>query len=287
MLKNRLYSIKGKLLKMYYDDLQFRVVVHHFFASDMLNPFYAGTNSIEFIRFGQMKLIDSDTGKTATLIGPAIYWLHKGRKYQYCGTGDQNSNKFIEHIYCDFNGDRSDRIIAALDKLFPNGFFVPESPDKISETFFDLLKLYRSDRHENLPQMGFIIEKLVNAAYLAAKNNIPAYDDPYELEKIAEKLRSEPFADYDFHRIANTKGLSIDHFRRLFRAKHDLTPKEYLHRQRMIRAAELLEFDNVRIKEIVYSCRFKSFIDFSRSFKKFSGLSPRQYRQMTREQQGQ
>ena len=267
---------------MYYDDLQFKVVVHHFFMPDSLNTFNSTSNSIEFIRFGQMQITNIDNGKTVTLIGPAVYWLKKGHKYKYHGCTNKNGEKFIEHIYCDFNGDRSNRIINALDELFPEGFFIPVHPEKISEPFFDLLKLYRSDPIENLPEMGFIIEKMIHFAYQSAKNSLPTGDDPYDLDKIAEKLRSEPFADYNFHAIADSKNLSTDHFRRLFRAKHNMTPNEYLRRQRMLRAAELLELDTVRIKEIVYSCRFKSFIDFSRSFKKFSGLSPRQYRQLSR-----
>ena len=46
----------------------------------------------------------------------------------------------------------------------------------------------------------------------------------------------------------------------------------------MIRAAELLAKTDMRIKEIVFTCHFKSLMDFSRSFRKYSGLSPRAYR---------
>ena len=72
--------------------------------------------------------------------------------------------------------------------------------------------------------------------------------------------------------------LSMDHFRRLFRERHQLPPHEYLSHQRMIRAAELLAKTDMRIKEIVFTCHFKSLMDFSRSFRKYSGLSPRAYR---------
>ena len=48
------------------------------------------------------------------------------------------------------------------------------------------------------------------------------------------------------------------------------------------RAAELLRTTGMRIKEIVFSCRFTSDVEFSRGFKKFSGLSPRAYREQCR-----
>ena len=267
---------------MYYDDMNIKVIVHHFFQPDNLNSFYTHVNSIEFIRSGQMKVVCCSDNKTLHLIGPAIYWLHKNNTYEYSDGSDEHSGKFVEHLYCDFTGERSERILSALDELFPDGFFIPHAPDNVTEDFFKLLKLYRIDPVGNLPEIGFIIEKLVSMAYQSSRKNTINYDDRYELDKIAEKLRSEPFDDYDFCEIAAEKGLSPDHFRRLFRNRHNLTPGKYLFHQRMIRAAELLEFDNVSIKEIVYSCRFKSFVDFSRSFRKFSGLSPRQYRSKVR-----
>lgn len=268
---------------MYYDDLNINVVVHHFFLPDNLNSFAAPANSLEFIRFGQMKVVRTADGKEMNIAGPAVYWLHKNDRYEYSKGSGNHSGKFVEHLYCDFTGARSDRIISALDELFPAGFFIPEHPDQITEIFFKLLALYRIDPVGNAAEMGFIIEKFVCFAYRSKKNVTSVDIDPYGLERIAEKLRSFPFEDYDFHAIAAEKGISTDHFRRLFRKKHGMTPKEYLHHQRMIRAAELLEFGNVRIKEIVYSCRFKSFVDFSRSFRKFSGLSPRSYRRQVRE----
>ena len=45
-----------------------------------------------------------------------------------------------------------------------------------------------------------------------------------------------------------------------------------------IMAAELLVMTDMRIKEIVYNCKFDSMMDFSRTFKRYSGMSPRDYR---------
>ena len=48
--------------------------------------------------------------------------------------------------------------------------------------------------------------------------------------------------------------------------------------KQMIRAAELLVMTDMRIKEIVYNCKFSNMMDFSRSFKRHYGMSPRDYR---------
>ena len=96
---------------------------------------------------------------------------------------------------------------------------------------------------------------------------------------LAEQFRSDPFQKYNFNEIAENLKISPDHFRRIFRQKHKLTPHAYLHHQRMLRAVELLKMKEMRIKDIVFSCNFNSFVDFSRTFKKYTGLSPRQYRE--------
>ncbi len=51
-----------------------------------------------------------------------------------------------------------------------------------------------------------------------------------------------------------------------------------LRNQRMLRAADLLRTTNMRIKEIMYACKFDTLMEFSRSFKSYSGMSPRAYR---------
>ena len=182
----------------------------------------------------------------------------------------------------DIRGERSFRMVKALDELFPEGMFHPQDPEEVSRVFFHLLQLYRSDPEKNLPEMGALTERLMYLAYASAEKIPAESEDPYHLDKIAEQLRSNPFDEYDFHRIARNQGISDDHFRRIFRAKHQLTPHAYLHHQRMLRAAELLKENDMRIKEIVYSCNFRSLIDFSRAFRKFNGMSPRQYRENAR-----
>ena len=169
-------------------------------------------------------------------------------------------------------------MVKALDELFPEGMFHPQDPEEVSRVFFRLLQLYRSDPKKNLPEMGSLTERLMYLAYASAEKIPAESEDPYHLDKIAEQIRSDPFAAYDFHRIARQLEISDDHFRRIFQKKHRLTPHAYLHHQKMFRAAELLATTRMRIKEIVYTCKFANMMDFSRAFKRYSGMSPREYR---------
>ena len=263
---------------MYFDDLEFATLVHRFFSTDSSDFFVTECNSLEFIRSGHIQLKRKSDGRVIDLAAPAFYWLHQDASYRYIVSGLNPGHKYTEHIYVDFRGERSFRMLKALDELYPEGMFHPQDPEEVSRVFFRLLQLYRSDPEKNRPEMGALMERLMYLAYASAEKTPADSDDPYHLDKIAEQFRSEPFAAYDFHRIARQLEISDDHFRRIFQKKHHLTPHAYLHHQRMIRAAELLSMTDMRIKEIVYNCKFANMMDFSRAFKRYSGMSPREYR---------
>ncbi len=238
----------------------------------------AENNSLEFIRFGHIQLLRERDGTVADLAAPAFFWMRQDEKYLFFHKGCDQSEKRVEHIYFDFSGERSERMVTALENLYPAGMFHPSCPNEVYDTFIQILRLYRIDPVTKLPEIVMLMEKLMFIAYDSAKAPVSEEKDAYGLEKIAERLRCEPFRKYDFNGIAHEVGLSMDHFRFLFRKKHKLTPLAYLHHQRMIRAAELLEKTDMRIKEIAYTCNFSSEMDFSRDFKKYSGFSPRIYR---------
>ncbi len=277
-IRNVICFVKGENMPGYFNDLKFILVAHRFFIYSSANFFITENNSLEFIRSGHI-ILKRQNGLEIELSAPAFFWMKENSSCRFIVPNEKYHDKYIEHIYLDFNGERSRRMLSSLDELYPAGVFRPRNPEEVSDTFFRILKLYRGNPVSNHAGMGMLTEKLMFLAYDSFPHRQENSKDSYGLEQIAEKLRSEPFEDYDFHAIATELDISIDHFRRIFREKHKITPAAYLHHQRMFRAAELLKTTNMRIKEIVISCKFKSDIDFSRSFKKFSGLSPRIYRE--------
>ncbi len=102
--------------------------------------------------------------------------------------------------------------------------------------------------------------------------------DQYQIRKMGDEIRKDPFREFDFHQAAAQSGITLYHFRRLFRQMHGAAPAEFVRNQQMIRAVELLVMMDMRIKEIVYNCKFANLMDFSRAFKRYSGMSPRDYR---------
>ncbi|ALN65876.1 bacterial regulatory helix-turn-helix s, AraC family protein [Lysobacter antibioticus] len=81
---------------------------------------------------------------------------------------------------------------------------------------------------------------------------------------------------------ARIAGLSAFHFLRLFADALGVTPHQYLLRARLRRAASMLADPQRAITEVAYDSGFADLSNFSRSFHRAAGVSPRRFRQAAR-----
>ena len=232
------------------------------------------THSIEFIRSGQIFL--NRRGETTLLTAPVLFWMREGEIF--CFSAPEGKKKPCEHLYCDFLGEKADRMLSWLDEVCPEGFLRPSDPEKVTEIFTDAVNHFRMDREFYHAEIAECIDRIMLEINRTLRQGSRVQEDPYQIRKTGDEIRKDPFRDFDFHQLAAQNGITLYHFRRLFRAAHGCPPAEFVRNQQMIRAAELLVMTDMRIKEIVYNCKFANMMDFSRAFKRYSGLSPRDYR---------
>ncbi len=84
-----------------------------------------------------------------------------------------------------------------------------------------------------------------------------------------EKLTNE--------RLAEAAGMSVVYFRKLFKSITGLSPITYLHRFKIEKAKEMLRSDYGTLSDIATSLGYSTLYDFSRDFKKHTGVSPSKY----------
>lgn len=77
--------------------------------------------------------------------------------------------------------------------------------------------------------------------------------------------------------IAQEVGLSESHFRYLFSTIYKTNPSDFVLRKRIEKSKELL-LSNQSITSIAYELAFSSSQYFSNSFKKLTGMRPKEYR---------
>ena len=91
--------------------------------------------------------------------------------------------------------------------------------------------------------------------------------------------------DYNYNKnitvesIADRLFINKSYLCRVFKAKKGITPKEYLITKRLDRASYLLKNSSVSVNTVAASVGIDDPLYFSRIFKKYTGLSPSQYRQ--------
>ncbi|MBE6371395.1 MAG: helix-turn-helix transcriptional regulator [Lentisphaerae bacterium] len=262
----------------YFDDVNVRVLMRRFFYPGFSvgeYPFAIPvTHSIEFIRSGQLFL--NRPGKSMLLTAPALFWMRRGEAFQF--SVPEKPHNPCEHLYCDFLGAKADRMLAWLDEVCPEGFLRPADPEKVTEIFVEAVDYYRMDREFYQAEIAECIDRIMLEINRTLRQGSRVQEDPYHIRQIGDEIRKDPFRDFDFHRLAAENGITLYHFRRLFRQMHGLPPAVFVRNQQMVRAAELLSMTDMRIKEIVYNCKFANMMDFSRAFKRYSGMSPRDYR---------
>ncbi|MAU02087.1 MAG: AraC family transcriptional regulator [Anaerolineaceae bacterium] len=110
----------------------------------------------------------------------------------------------------------------------------------------------------------------------------PATFDPNNqtaaLLPILAHVQSHLDADLSLAELAEKAALSPYHFHRLFRGTIGETPKQYTQRLRLERAAFDLKIRDATILEIALNWGFQAPETFTRAFKRWFGVTPRQYR---------
>lgn len=78
--------------------------------------------------------------------------------------------------------------------------------------------------------------------------------------------------------LAELCGISTVYFRKLFTQLYGTSPISYMHTLRIKKAKEMLRSDFGSIGDLALSLGYKSIYDFSRAFKRHTGISPTEYK---------
>ena len=77
--------------------------------------------------------------------------------------------------------------------------------------------------------------------------------------------------------LASTLGVSTVYFRKLFTEVYGVSPMTYVKSLRIKKAKEMLRSDYGSLADVAYSLGYANIYDFSRDFKKHTGVPPSKY----------
>lgn len=185
----------------------------------------------------------------------SIYWIHfKGEDEKLFAPiiGEKTD---IGDTYSSRHRDR----ILLFEEMFQN-LEMGYSPENLEFVSFCLTYLLASIKYatqfreiKNVKEMD-VIQKSI----LFLKNSL---ESNIELEDIAQHV-----------------GYSSSHFGSLFQKKTSYSPMGYYNQLKIQRACSYLQFSDLKIKEIAFRLGYYDPFHFSKSFKKETRLTPKEYR---------
>ena len=104
----------------------------------------------------------------------------------------------------------------------------------------------------------------------------------WRIHKAVASMRSETQRGTALESFARDAGLSRAHFFRLFEASVGVPPKVYLNVVRMEKAVDAVLHQSASVSEISHQLGFAEPAHFTRFFRNHSGVSPREFRSVSR-----
>jgi len=101
---------------------------------------------------------------------------------------------------------------------------------------------------------------------------------PARLRRVTELVHAKIEEDLRIDEMAELAGLSTAHFSQMFRRSTGESPHQFVLRQRVERAKEMLRTPGMRILDVAIACGFKTQQHFARVFRRMCGASPTEYR---------
>lgn len=100
------------------------------------------------------------------------------------------------------------------------------------------------------------------------------------IDEILELEYKNPYVLVELH---NRVGFSKSHMQRLYKSETGETPKVFLQKLRINKAKELIKENKMDNTEICYEVGFRSSSCFYEAFKLFTGVTPGEYRQSSKQ----
>jgi AraC family transcriptional regulator len=117
--------------------------------------------------------------------------------------------------------------------------------------------------------------------YSTTKPHLSVYEGglpQHQLLQVLDYIHDHLEQDIKLADLADLLGMSQFHFSHLFKQAIGIAPYQYLLKQRIERAKQLLKQTDQSVIEIAFSCGFSSHSHLSKQFRQITGLTPTAYR---------
>ncbi len=150
---------------------------------------------------------------------------------------------------------------------------------ELLQSYLELLEKYDKERHLDVVEQERVPE-VPSLDKEKDKDERLSEEDQVLMQRVVEYVEQHlEDSDLSVVELAETLGLSKSGLYRRLKSLLGVTPKDFVVKARMNRAAMLLENTTLPVKEITYRCGFSDQSYFGKCFRSAYGVSPSEYRQ--------
>lgn len=242
-------------------------------------------DEITYIISGKAK-ISSDGGCDVVKAGD-IHLIRQNEKH--CIEADFNEN--LKFICIAFRPDLSNKIVEEYAKLLDMSPVRIVNDNGGIKVLAELLvrEFYDSDEHSSIMIDGYLTQIIIMLARILSGRKYIHPENPgnrsaqYILHKTLRYIDREYLQIVSVKSVADAMCYSEYYLSHLFSEKMQMTIKEYITKKKISYAADLLDSSELSIDRIAEQLNFASSHSFRRAFKKYTGLTPSEYKKVKKD----
>lgn len=218
-------------------------------------------------------------GKTYHLSRGDVFLVKPDTEVYY----EADENNPWSYMWVGFNG------IKALSYLASSGLGEDKVTSKCENTplVFSFIQQMIMCRHLTLAnelRREAALLQIFSVMMEEYKGTLPKqerYDYPYQIyvEQAVDYIQHNIKSNIKINDLASYIGIDRSYLTSIFKSVTKLSPQEYLMRYRMEQSMNMLKNTEKKISDIAGSVGYDDPLSFSKMFKKFTGVSPTEYRE--------
>lgn len=204
------------------------------------------------------------------------FLISPGQVNSYCA--DQSDP--WKYVWLEFDGLRADEYVGDAGLTFSQPIYLPTNLELAHETRDAMF--YITDHPDSPPlrligHLYLFLDRLIQSSSTRQKTQESQLRDFYMQEAVQYMKRNFNKA-ITVDDVASVCGLNRSYFSKLFKECMGCPPQEFLIRLRLSKATELMENTNRSIGDIAAECGYPNQLHFSRAFRKYFDIPPREWR---------
>jgi AraC-like DNA-binding protein len=215
-------------------------------------------------------------GKTYRVEPGSMLFLLPGMKHFY---KPDLETGWREH-WAGFNGGYFTRLVEEGILSRKQVFFTPGLRDSILNTFNQIIEEVRAQRPLFQLKACSGIISLISEMLASERRQ----EQPNYYKEIVEKakclMEANAYGTVDLPNIAEQTGVSTSRLNEIFKTYTAMTPYQYFIHIKIHKAENILEQENISIKEAAFKLGFEDQYYFSRLFRSKTGMSPTEWKKI-------